>query len=36
MRGDLPVGMVEMVLERLGENHIVDLDEERRAAMVSN
>lgn len=30
------VGMVEMALERLGENDIVYLDEERKAAMVSN
>lgn len=30
------VGMVEMALNRLGENEIVDLDEERKAAMVSN
>ncbi len=30
------VGMVEMALSRLAENHIVDLDEERKAAMVSN
>jgi regulator of protease activity HflC (stomatin/prohibitin superfamily) len=30
------VGMVEMALERLSEGGIVDLDEERRAAMVSN
>ena len=30
------VGMVEMALERLSENHTVDLDEERKAAMVSN
>jgi hypothetical protein len=28
--------MVEMALDRLNENHIVDLDEERKAAMVSN
>jgi len=33
---DGAVGMVEMALERLSENHIVDLDEERKAAMVSN
>ncbi|MCR5830167.1 MAG: SPFH domain-containing protein [Lachnospiraceae bacterium] len=33
---DGAVGMVEMALERLGENKIVDLDEERKAAMVSN
>jgi len=30
------VGMVEMALEKLGENNIVELDEERKAAMVSN
>ncbi|GAA2532806.1 SPFH domain-containing protein [Pilimelia columellifera] len=30
------VGMVEMALVRLAENHVVDLDEERKAAMVSN
>jgi hypothetical protein len=30
------VGMVEMALDRLNERHIVDLDEERKAAMVSN
>ncbi len=30
------VGMVEMALIRLAENHVVDLDEERKAAMVSN
>lgn len=30
------VGMVEMALERLGENKVVELDEERKAAMVSN
>lgn len=33
---DGAVGMVEMALERLNENEIVDLDEERKAAMVSN
>ena len=33
---DGAVGMVEMALERLNENNIVDLDEERKAAMVSN
>ncbi|MBR2259433.1 MAG: SPFH domain-containing protein [Blautia sp.] len=33
---DGAVGMVEMALERLNENHTVDLDEERKAAMVSN
>ncbi|MBN2873917.1 MAG: SPFH domain-containing protein, partial [Spirochaetales bacterium] len=30
------VGMVEMALAKLSENHIVELDEERKAAMVSN
>ncbi|MEU4421695.1 SPFH domain-containing protein [Actinoplanes sp. NPDC024001] len=30
------VGMVEMALLRLAENDVVDLDEERKAAMVSN
>ena len=30
------VGMVEMALERLNENEVVHLDEERKAAMVSN
>ncbi len=30
------VGMVEMALERLSEKEIVSLDEERKAAMVSN
>jgi len=33
---DGAVGMVEMALERLNKNHIVELDEERKAAMVSN
>ena len=33
---DGAVGMVEMALERLSENHTVELDEERKAAMVSN
>lgn len=33
---DGAVGMVEMALERLNENEIVHLDEERKAAMVSN
>ncbi len=33
---DGAVGMVEMALERLSEKHTVDLDEERKAAMVSN
>ncbi len=30
------VGMVEMALARLSENNVVELDEERKAAMVSN
>lgn len=30
------VGMVEMALDQLAEQHIVELDDERRAAMVSN
>ena len=30
------VGMVEMALERLSDNHTVELDEDRKAAMVSN
>lgn len=30
------VGMVEMALEALKKNNVVDLDEERKAAMVSN
>ena len=33
---DGAVGMVEMALERLKEGNMVDLDEERKAAMVSN
>lgn len=33
---DGAVGMVEMALERLSENRTVELDEERKAAMVSN
>lgn len=33
---DGAVGMVEMALERLNEGGIVELDEERKAAMVSN
>ncbi len=33
---DGAVGMVEMALERLSEKAIVNLDEERKAAMVSN
>ncbi|SER97704.1 Regulator of protease activity HflC, stomatin/prohibitin superfamily [Lentzea xinjiangensis] len=30
------VGMVELALQRLAEQHVVELDEERKAAMVSN
>ena len=33
---DGAVGMVEMALQRLNENSLVQLDEERKAAMVSN
>ncbi len=33
---DGSVGMVEMALARLDEHGIVELDEERKAAMVSN
>ena len=33
---DGAVGMVEMALEKLETNNVVDLDEERKAAMVSN
>ncbi|MGI6107814.1 MAG: SPFH domain-containing protein [Lachnospiraceae bacterium] len=33
---DGAVGMVEMALERLKQDGVVDLDEERKAAMVSN
>ncbi len=33
---DGAVGMVELALDRLEERNIVDLDEERKAAMVSN
>ncbi len=33
---DGAVGMVEMALERLSEKEVVQLDEERKAAMVSN
>ncbi len=33
---DGAVGMVEMALERISENGMVQLDEERKAAMVSN
>jgi hypothetical protein len=30
------VGMVEMALDKLSEREIVELDDERKAAMVSN
>ena len=30
------VGMVELALNRLAEHEVVDLDEERKASMVSN
>jgi hypothetical protein len=30
------VGMVEMALQRLEERDVIELDEERKAAMVSN
>lgn len=33
---DGAVGMVEMALDRLNQNGVVELDEERKAAMVSN
>jgi hypothetical protein len=33
---DGAVGMVEMALHRLAANNVVELDDERRAAMVSN
>ncbi|MDD6666911.1 MAG: SPFH domain-containing protein [Lachnospiraceae bacterium] len=33
---DGAVGMVEMALDKLSENGVVELDEERKAAMVSN
>lgn len=33
---DGAVGMMEMALERLNEKQVVELDEERKAAMVSN
>ena len=33
---DGAVGMVEMALNRLSENEVVELDDERKAAMVSN
>jgi hypothetical protein len=30
------VGMVDMALDELRDKHVVELDEERKAAMVSN
>ena len=33
---DGAVGMVEMALNRLAEHEVVELDEERKASMVSN
>lgn len=36
MIADGAVGMVELALERLNDNGVVQLDEERKAAMVSN
>ena len=33
---DGAVGMVQMALEQLERDQVVDLDEERKAAMVSN
>ena len=33
---DGAVSMVEMALDKLSEKHVVDLDEERKATMVSN
>ena len=33
---DGAVSMVEMALHKLSENNVVELDEERKAAMVSN
>ena len=33
---DGAVGMVQLALERLTDDNILELDEERRAAMVSN
>ena len=33
---DGAVGMVEMALDKLSQNNVVELDEERKAAMVSN
>ena len=33
---DGAVGMVEMALDRLSQNNVVELDDERKAAMVSN
>ena len=34
--GDTPAGMVESALNKLTENDVVELDEERKATMVSN
>ena len=33
---DGAVGMVKMAIDRLNEDEVVNLDEERKAAMVSN
>jgi regulator of protease activity HflC (stomatin/prohibitin superfamily) len=33
---DGAVGMVEMALDKLAEKHVLELDEERKATMVSN
>jgi uncharacterized membrane protein YqjE len=33
---DGAVGMVELALDRLAANQVVELDEERKASMVSN
>jgi len=33
---DGAVSIVEMALEKLSENEVIELDEERKAAMVSN
>ena len=33
---DGAVGMVEMAIDRLNQNETITLDEERKAAMVSN
>jgi hypothetical protein len=33
---DGAVGMVEMALQKLSDQHVVTLDDERKAAMVSN